>query len=117
MDSGSEASSARFGLARTIRQLSVQYVGTSPQLRSRIVQRLDVPENVRLVLHSLRPCWLPAFNILVSKTVAYYSSSLPLPLLFDDFSFRRGLLTREFREHNDHALDRPKQGIPGEHDK
>lgn len=51
------------------------------------------------------------------QTVAYYSSSLPLPLLFDDFSFRRGLLTREFREHNEHAFDRPKQGIPGEHDK
>ena len=51
------------------------------------------------------------------QTVAYYSSSLPLPLLFDDFSFRRGLLTCEFREHNEHAFDRPKQGIPGEHDK
>src|SRR5688572_27950603 len=50
---------------------------------------------------------------------AYYSSSLPLQLLFNDrlLSFRRGLLTRQFREHNEHAFDRPKQGITGEHHK
>jgi|GEM_PF-5025008 hypothetical protein len=66
-----------------------------------------------------RMCGMIAVTILFLGVAAYYSSSLPLPLLFDDrlLSFRRGLFTRQFREHNEHAFDRPKQGITGEHDK
>jgi len=69
--------------------------------------------------NSLQKCGMIAVTILFLGVAAYYSSSLPLPLLFDDrlLSFRRGLFTRQFREHNEHAFDRPKQGITGEHDK
>lgn len=47
---GSEASSARSRLVYTTHQLSSQNVETRPQLRSRIAQRLNVPDNVRLAL-------------------------------------------------------------------